>query len=83
MRDYVLKHPNYNHDSIINENMNFDILKKIVDVYNNINIQISLEKESGIKISPEYLRTDIPLFIHKPMLIKYKQDDKRENVIND
>lgn len=38
MRDYVLKHPNYNHDSIINENMNFDILKKIVDVYNNINI---------------------------------------------
>lgn len=60
MRRYVMNHHSYEHDSIINDEINYDIIKKVIDITDG--------RESFSKIAPEYYETPIPYRIEKPTI---------------
>jgi len=35
MRDFVMTHPSYEHDSVVTEEINYDLLKRIAELTNN------------------------------------------------
>lgn len=60
MRKYVMDHHSYQHDSLINDEINYDIIKKVIDITDG--------RESCCKISPEFIQQQIPWKIEKPTI---------------